>query len=478
MVLKIHIVKKGDSLYELAKKYQTTLDQIIALNPQLADPNHLDIGMKVKIPSKPSHFEPPAEYAYKHVVVQGDSLWKLGKAWDVPLHAMIQANPQLKNPNVLMTGEVVYVPKFQHHEHEGSQGQAATTPVPSSKPSTMPFEQMPAEQPWTPVDMNQQPVMPIAEAPVPVPTPAPEPAPIIPQPILSSQMEPSSIMPAPEPEVFEMPEQHEKAVHPFKQFHISATEVSVYPESEQPEASTYPVFAQQPEASTYPAFSAYQQPPWEQASYSNQPQMTYPASEEGCGCGGPSMMEQPWSTIPAGYPTGSVGTPWDGYQQGSPTIPGLYPPASPYDMQQGVQHPYGDYPQAGHHHQSFGDYPQAGHHHQSFGDYPAAGHLHHHSFDGYQQAPYGIPYAGAHYEAPYESPMMPQVHTHELAKETNTDEIVEIDIRSDKPTKSKTHRSTKKVRLSGSSALNSFLKRQQRADEKQESKPAGPWINF
>ena len=74
-MLKIHIVKKGDTLYELAKKYQTTLDEVIALNPQIAQPDHLDIGMKVKIPSKPKPVDPPAsDYVYKHVVEQGEQL--------------------------------------------------------------------------------------------------------------------------------------------------------------------------------------------------------------------------------------------------------------------------------------------------------------------------------------------------------------------------------------------------------------------
>ena len=137
--MKIHIVKKGDTLYELAKKYQTTLDQIIALNPQIADPNQIEIGMKVKIPSAPKPVEPPAsDFVYKHVVQQGDSLWKLGKAWDVPLQAMIKANAHLKNPNVLMTGDVVYVPKMQHGHDQAHSNQHPMDHT-TSKLSTEPF---------------------------------------------------------------------------------------------------------------------------------------------------------------------------------------------------------------------------------------------------------------------------------------------------------------------------------------------------
>lgn len=439
-MLKIHIVKKGDTLYELAKKYQTTLDEVIALNPQIAQPDQLDIGMKVKIPSKPKPVDPPAsDYVYKHVVEQGDSLWKLGKAWDVPLQEMIKANPHLKNPNVLMTGEIVYVPKM-HHEHVG------VKPLSMSKPSTEPFAQVPSAQPWPVEESYQQPFMPIAEEPISQAPSAPyvESMPLAEQPFVPSPMASAPVIPAPELGVIGLHAPYEQqAVHPFQQFHIKATEVFAYPGSEQQEV---------PE---YQAFSPYQQSPYEQFPYHAEP-TSYPMSQDGCGCGGQSMIEHPWTTFPAGYPTGTVESPWDGYQHGFPTVPGLFPPASPYDMQHTAHNPY-DFQQA-----------QAPYDMQ---------HTAHNPYD-YQQAPYGIPYAGAHYQAPYESPMMPQVHTHELAKETDTEEIVEIDIRNDKKAnRSSSGSSSKKVRLSGTGALNAFLKRQQRASEKQNAKQNSPWIN-
>ncbi|WP_366293809.1 LysM domain-containing protein [Paenibacillus sp. AN1007] len=51
--MKIHMVKKGDTLYLLSQKYNVALDKLIAANPQIADPDKLDIGMKVKIPTQP-----------------------------------------------------------------------------------------------------------------------------------------------------------------------------------------------------------------------------------------------------------------------------------------------------------------------------------------------------------------------------------------------------------------------------------------
>ena len=109
--MKIHIVKKGDTLYSLSKKYGVSLDQLIAMNPQLVDPNQLSVGMKVKVPS--SNY-PTGDYEiiHKHVVKEGDTLWKLSKAWGVPLNVMIAANPQLKNPNILLIGQVINIAKL------------------------------------------------------------------------------------------------------------------------------------------------------------------------------------------------------------------------------------------------------------------------------------------------------------------------------------------------------------------------------
>ncbi|MEC0247744.1 LysM peptidoglycan-binding domain-containing protein [Paenibacillus chitinolyticus] len=162
--MKIHMVKKGDSLYKIAQKYNVDLDKLIEANPQIANPDQINVGEKVKIPgtpTKPHHHEgqhhegqhheghhheeqyhegqhheeqhheehhhegdhhEEHHHLVKHIVQQGDTLWKLSKAWGIPLKEMIEANTQLKNPSVLMTGETVYIPKKGHKEQEGVQG--------------------------------------------------------------------------------------------------------------------------------------------------------------------------------------------------------------------------------------------------------------------------------------------------------------------------------------------------------------------
>src|SRR5690242_5242227 len=51
MTLIIYFVKKGDTLFELAERYQVDIEHLKAMNPQLSQLNELQLGTKVKIPS-------------------------------------------------------------------------------------------------------------------------------------------------------------------------------------------------------------------------------------------------------------------------------------------------------------------------------------------------------------------------------------------------------------------------------------------
>ena len=49
--MRIHIVQKGDTLWEIAKKYSVDFEQLKQLNSQLSSPDMIMPGMKIKIPS-------------------------------------------------------------------------------------------------------------------------------------------------------------------------------------------------------------------------------------------------------------------------------------------------------------------------------------------------------------------------------------------------------------------------------------------
>lgn len=67
----IYTVKKGDTLYSIASKYNVTVDEIKKLNN--LSTNNLSIGMKLSIPIKEESEEPEKETSY--TVVKGNTIF-------------------------------------------------------------------------------------------------------------------------------------------------------------------------------------------------------------------------------------------------------------------------------------------------------------------------------------------------------------------------------------------------------------------
>ncbi|WP_157793999.1 LysM peptidoglycan-binding domain-containing protein [Paenibacillus donghaensis] len=225
--MKIHIVKTGDTLYALSQKYGVPLQTIIDANPQFSNPDVLAVGDKVKIPAATVPVPDNNSIYYKHTVKQGDSLWKLSKAWGVSLKEMIDANPQLKNPNALMTGEIVNVPKkpaTSPTQPGYSPANAPDKTAVGGKTYTGPKEEMVAEAVKPVPKPEPKPEPKPAPVPVPVPVPAPLPAPV------PELVSPAANMPNIQPEMAPMKETiHSEMQSLFVQISVPAQEaVSQY----------------------------------------------------------------------------------------------------------------------------------------------------------------------------------------------------------------------------------------------------------
>ncbi len=97
--MQIHVVKSGDNLWMLSRRYGVGIDQIAAAN-ELPDPNALAVGQALVIP-QPSQ---------KYVVRPGDNLWIIAQRWGTTVQAIIQAN-QLTDPNLIYPGQVLNIPE-------------------------------------------------------------------------------------------------------------------------------------------------------------------------------------------------------------------------------------------------------------------------------------------------------------------------------------------------------------------------------
>lgn len=102
----MYTVKKGDSLYSIAKKYNTTVDKIINLN-YLKSPN-LFIGQVLRIPEMYTKEEDMVVPNYtSYTVKKGDSLYKIATSFNTTVDQIIKDNG-LTNNN-LSIGQVLKI---------------------------------------------------------------------------------------------------------------------------------------------------------------------------------------------------------------------------------------------------------------------------------------------------------------------------------------------------------------------------------
>jgi morphogenetic protein associated with SpoVID len=80
--MKIHVVKRGDTLWNLAEKYGVDFEQLKKINSHLADPDNLMPGMKVKIPT---NAVPVKKDAAKKELPKKDLLKKETPKKEVPM---------------------------------------------------------------------------------------------------------------------------------------------------------------------------------------------------------------------------------------------------------------------------------------------------------------------------------------------------------------------------------------------------------
>ncbi len=104
-----YTIRSGDTLWVLANRYNTTVQAIMAINPGL-NPNALQIGQVICIPggaTPPPTSCPSGSFAY--TIRSGDTLWNLASRYNTTVQAIMAINPGL-NPNSLRVGQSICIP--------------------------------------------------------------------------------------------------------------------------------------------------------------------------------------------------------------------------------------------------------------------------------------------------------------------------------------------------------------------------------
>lgn len=97
-------VQRNDSLYKIAQMFNTTVDAIMKAN-QLTSTN-LSIGQRLIIPN--SQGTPPSSGTNNYIVQSGDSLWSIAKKFNTTVDEIKRLNNL--SSNVLTLGQVLKIP--------------------------------------------------------------------------------------------------------------------------------------------------------------------------------------------------------------------------------------------------------------------------------------------------------------------------------------------------------------------------------
>jgi nucleoid-associated protein YgaU len=171
----IHVVERGDTLWSIITAHygrfdRELLDSVLAANPQIEDPNLILVGWQITLPALPDERVvvpgepapvPKGESSWSAVTVRrGDTLWEIvdrhyGNATAELIWAVVDANPEIENPDLIHAGQVITLPPLGSAEvtepgvdplsdeqpaSATSNSPTSTLPTPTSAPEAPPTE--------------------------------------------------------------------------------------------------------------------------------------------------------------------------------------------------------------------------------------------------------------------------------------------------------------------------------------------------
>ena len=101
-----YIVQKGDTLYSISKKFQMKIEELKELNNISSDT--LQVGQVLVVDNKPLK-----ENNQTYIVKKGDSLWGISKKYNIPINELIAIN-QLDDLTLQIGQELIVTPSEQN----------------------------------------------------------------------------------------------------------------------------------------------------------------------------------------------------------------------------------------------------------------------------------------------------------------------------------------------------------------------------
>lgn len=98
---KVYYVKAGDTLGKIAYEHGMSLAKLLSYNPQIANPDMIYVGNKINLTSGTKE-----EY---YTVKAGDTLSDIAKRYNLKYSVLLGLNPDIQNPDLIHIGDKIRV---------------------------------------------------------------------------------------------------------------------------------------------------------------------------------------------------------------------------------------------------------------------------------------------------------------------------------------------------------------------------------
>ncbi|NBI30095.1 LysM peptidoglycan-binding domain-containing protein [Chengkuizengella marina] len=99
-----YTVKANDTLWIISQRLGMNAQALIDANPQISNPHDLRVGQVIYIPNSST--------SNNYIVQANDTMWIISQRLGINTQVLIDANPQISNPNHLIVGQTIVIPSF------------------------------------------------------------------------------------------------------------------------------------------------------------------------------------------------------------------------------------------------------------------------------------------------------------------------------------------------------------------------------
>jgi peptidoglycan endopeptidase LytE len=108
-----YVAKAGDTLSKIAKQFNTTVDVLLKMNPEISNSNFIKVGQTIRlsesVPAPVKSVTKESSTNRYYIVKERDTLSGIAKMFNTTVHSLLALNPKITNANLIRIGQAIKV---------------------------------------------------------------------------------------------------------------------------------------------------------------------------------------------------------------------------------------------------------------------------------------------------------------------------------------------------------------------------------